>query len=99
MRTQKELEDAIADIQSKIAGLEDEKKAMLDEWAELSCPHKIGFIVPCGGYSHRGKPVIIGRIGWTLNYGSKPRWIVSGKLMKKDGTPSLISVNWRQGFD
>lgn len=92
MTTAADIRAEIDAITSRIDELAQKREALLDDWAPLACPFKVGAVVPVGSYAHRGKKAIIDRIGWTD--ANDPRWRVWGRLVKADGKPGLVEVDW-----
>jgi hypothetical protein len=75
------------------------KKALSDAQDELAiqlCPHKVGDIVECDGYSHKGKKMVVREI-------KKPRWsyrsswAVSGFVLKSDGSEGKVNYEFDGG--
>ena len=69
----------------------DEAKSRLlqarHEMARQLCPHKVGDIVDCGGWSHKGKKMLVDFIGAPkCDWDCGEKWRVSGFVLKKDGT-------------
>lgn len=64
----------------------------LDEMARQYCPHKVGDTIDCGGYSYRGKKMIVDRIARTSHRSSywPEKWRVFGRVLKKDGSIGQI---------
>ena len=91
-KTADELKQQILELGCKINDLQVKRRTLLDAWALAASPHEIGTITPCMGFSHMHKPVIVGRVAWTEP--DDPRVRIFGRLLKKDGTPSLIEVDW-----
>jgi hypothetical protein len=60
----------------------------LNEMAQQYCPHKVGDVIDCGGWSHKGKKMIVDYIGKPKYWSrfSREKWRVTGRVFKKDGT-------------
>lgn len=59
----------------------------LDKIAEKYCPVRIGDVVECNSYVHHGKKMIAEKIRVDLGTYSSG-FIITGPIVKKDGTPS-----------
>ena len=59
-----------------------------DKMAAQICPHRVGDIIDCGGYSHKGKKMLVDGI-IRARYSSDD-WRVIGRVIKKDSTVGTL---------
>lgn len=64
-------------------------------YAHQECPLKIGEVVECLGWNHNGKKMRINYIG-NAKYSSGGYWMVSGVVLKKDGSDSKFNGDFDQ---
>jgi hypothetical protein len=70
-----------------IEELQKDRDNILQEYADLNCPLKVGDTVEILGYSHHGKNGIIKSVRAKYDSWDKTfEWIVKGCVLKKDGT-------------
>jgi hypothetical protein len=88
----KKLKDATEAAEAATRELND----ALDAYAIQMCPHKVGDIIDCQGWSHKGKKMIVDSITRTKYRGrwTKEKWRVMGRILKKDGTIGSIQYGY-----
>lgn len=76
------------EIEKLEQSLKDTKRILSEkkkEFAIQECPHKIGDKVEVNCFAHKGKFIIVETISYP-KYDFQGDWIVSGKVLKKDGS-------------
>ena len=80
----KELKDNLSVAERAASAANQELNKALDEMARQNCPHAVGDVIDCQGWSHKGKKMVVDYIGkpkW-----SREKWRVTGRVFKKDGS-------------
>lgn len=90
-----EYANAIVKTEEEVLTLNRHERRLREEWVKECCPLKVGEIILCNDYSHEGKSIKIEKVDITdhLTHGvawdCRWKWIASGPVLKKDGTPGL----------
>jgi len=95
-----ELRENLRELQKQQAELSETITAGQDMIAALHCPYKVGQVTEIRGYSHTGKQCRVTEVRFSPqpigNSWYRDRWIVFGVVLKKDGSDSLNTVDWRE---
>ncbi len=81
------------EVERKISILTDQRRKILDEYASLACPFKIGEKISIRGYSHSGKIGVIEETIGIASYEDDLEWKIFGSVLKKDGSKSLLKFD------
>ena len=95
MELQKPMEEIIR-ADEEIKRLNDIRKKLLQNYADMKCPYKIGDTAICKGYSHKGKKVKITKIILCQKWNDKYEWAVKGLVIKKDGKTGAKDCLWKE---
>ena len=90
-----EAEHLVRQAENELRRHKDTLSKLMDKLAQQLCPHKVGDIIEIEGYSHTGKMMIVDKI--TSPSWPTYEWRVVGRVIKKDGDPSLNSVDFNGG--
>jgi hypothetical protein len=95
-----EMRERLLELQRQQMDLEATIIAGQDMIAALHGPYKVGQITEIRGYSHTGKQCRVTKVAFSaLRPGhrwDKDHWKVFGVVLKKDGSDSLNTVDWRE---
>ena len=80
----KELKDKLSLAESAASAAKQELNKALDGMARQNCPHAVGDVIDCQGWSHKGKKMVVDHIGRSRWLDGK--WKVTGRVFKKDGS-------------
>jgi hypothetical protein len=95
MMKSQEYANAIVKNEQQITVLQRHERRLRTEWLKEQCPLKVGDIVPCNSYSFEGKKLkiesvnITDRMCHSVSWDCRWKWIATGPVLKKDGTPGL----------
>ena len=73
---------------TKIKELIGKRNGLLEQYLEKFCPIQIGDKVKVTGWSHRGKTMKVTSRYMKQLHDDRYIWVASGKILKKDGSPS-----------
>ena len=90
MNTFKELLDLIRIEEKNISDAQN-RRYLLREEITNHCHVAIGDTVPCMGWSHKGKMLIVDSISFGVKWSNndEPQFTCTGQVIKKDGTAGL----------
>lgn len=87
------------DLEAAIRATEQARKEETNLRAEIVkeyCPIKVGEVIDCQGYVHKGKKVKVTNItlvpSWKRN---SYKWSIRGIVLKKDGSESSFRTDFR----
>jgi len=91
--TSQEHADAIQKNEDNVFSLHSLEIKLREDWVKYHCPINIGDIVEGNDYSFRGKKMVVEEIDITdhmvagVGFRVKWKWIATGPVLNKDGTP------------
>jgi len=92
----KTYQELYKEVEKKISILRDQRRKILDEYAGLACPFKIGEKVSICGYSHSKKTGVVEEIIGIDSYSDDLEWKVIGTVLKKNGEKSLLKFDFTE---
>ena len=81
-------------LTNQIEQHEESRRKLLQQYADATCPYKVGDIIEVKGWTYAGRQMRVDKVRGIRAWGGKYDWRVVGTIIKKDGTPGKQTADW-----